>query len=485
MEVPQKKAKTCPNGTNDARAPAPTAAQQIAALQAELERCELEKTAAIAEKIAAEQRHDRVVREMKSALEWAYSGKFIPRRHWLEKGHNEEYAYLMEALLNSFEQIIKELMTGTVGATIKVEFDLQVDAGHVTADHDDVLMPYWKELANSLVHWSEYHAGEETLEVSILCIETPDAVLDVLRPAIMQSNANSLGFTGDGTPKTWKLAEFIEDIVQTNHTVATVGFDSVILSNAEWKTICNAIRKRNAQSSIMDYFQLTECFVGGISPDMLDDILTSKAAAIDLEMNEMSSRESLIIAEHLASNPPLDLLTLKGNRFDDTDAAFLANSLSSNTTLLGLHVDGNDIKEEGRISFLRAIWDVTSLASCIASNHTCQIFGLEQDISDLNCHPEASYNKWTKIFAMLVLSREDSFVNTALLSGVPASLMPVLLYRANDQEEGSPQITDSYLELTGAKRCRKHDVWDNLEHTRRLSCMYDLIRSWVVPAIYV
>ena len=86
---------------------------------------------------------------------------------------------------------------------------------------------------------------------------------------------------------------------------------------------------------------------------------------------------------------------------------------------------------------------------------------------------------------MLVLSSEDSFINTALLIGVPASLMPVILYRANYQyEEGDSDIADLYLELTGAKRCRKHDVWKNLEHSKSLNCMHELIRSWVVPSIY-
>ena len=497
MEVPQKKAKTCPNGTNDVRAPPPPpppppTAQLIAELQAELERCKLEKN-------AMEERHDQVVRDLKGsysdALEWAYSVKSVPRDYWLEKGHTEEYTDAIADLRNAFRQIIFDLRTGTVGWSIKVEFDLQDDDDHrVTASHDDVLMPYWKELANALIHWSEYHHDYKTLDVSIAHIETPDAVLDVLRPAIKQSKVGLVGFVSDGTPKSWKLAEFIEDVIQTNRKVTDLDFSGVVLSNDEWKTICNSIRIRNApQAFIMRRFKLTECFVGGINTEVLKVILTSDTVTIDLGGNGMSSREAPIIAEHLTSNPSLSRLYLKDNRFDDADAEVLANSISSNKNLRSLHVHQNTaIKENGRLAFLRAIFDVSSLASCAASNHACQVVGLEQGISalngyfisDLNYDDDIVFNKWEKIFAMLACSG-DSFINTALLSGVPASLMPVLLYRANDQEEGSSQITDLYLELTDAERCRKHNVWDKLEHTRPLNCMYDLIRSWVVPAIYV
>ena len=153
---------------------------------------------------------------------------------------------------------------------------------------------------------------------------------------------------------------------------------------------------------------------------------------------------------------------------------------------MALGVGQNHIKEDGRLAFLRAIFDVSSLASLAASNHTCQVNGHEPDISGLNSSGYIHNNKWEKIFAMLALSSKDSFINTALLSGVPSSLMPLLLYRANDQDkEGNSQIADLFLELKDAKRCREHDVWDAPARTRSLSSVYELIRNWVVPSIFV
>ncbi|EJK56550.1 hypothetical protein THAOC_23540, partial [Thalassiosira oceanica] len=414
--------------------------------------------------------------------------KPIPREHWLEKGYTEEYADAMDEFQDTFKQTIKELRTGTAGERVEIKvvsrFQDEEDL-YVSADHDDVLIPYWKEFANAIVHWSEYHAGEATLQVVIRRIETPDAVLDVLCPAIKRSKVRAFGFTGDGSPKTWRFAKFIADIIRTNHEVTGVGFRSVTLPNEEWKTICNAIRMRHLQASIMRGFQLKKCFVGGICTEMLKDILTSKALGVDLGSNGMSSNESQIIAEFLASNPPLEDLLLNRNRFDDADSTLLANSLSSNTTLKTIYVNQNNIKQEGRLAFVRAMFDVSSLAACAASNHTCRIKGLGKDILCLNSYDEPCDNKWEKIFAMLSLSGQDSFINTALLSEVPASLMPVLLHRANDQDECETGFTDLYLELTDARRCKKHDVWDGLGNKKALSCAYDLMRSWVVPSIYV
>ena len=158
----------------------------------------------------------------------------------------------------------------------------------------------------------------------------------------------------------------------------------------------------------------------------------------------MSSQEAPIIAESLTSNLSIAKLCLSSNCFDDADAAMLANSLSRNTNLRSLSISGNDaIKLNGRLAFLRALFDVASLASCAASNHTCQVLGFKNGISALNSYKESSFNKWEKIFAMLALSSEDSFINTSLLSGVPACLMPVLLEKVNDHRGEDPPIDQS------------------------------------------
>ncbi|EJK48005.1 hypothetical protein THAOC_33236 [Thalassiosira oceanica] len=241
----------------------------------------------------------------------------------------------------------------------------------------------------------------------------------------------------------------------------------------------------------------------------LKTILTSTTAAgsrkvsLCLAENGMSSRAAVVIAEFLSSNPTLTELDLSTNCFEDADGTVLTDALSNNTNLRALSLYGNispeghETVENWRRTFLRAIFDVSSLPSCAASNHTCTVYGLErnrcqnkcllQDISVANGYESISMNKWEKIFAMLALSGEDAFMNTSLLQGVPARLIPMVLSEADygADEDDNPQLTDLYLELTNTKRSTKHDVWDNLGVTKSLNCMYELMRCWVVPLIFV
>ena len=477
MQVSQKRAEKRPGK----EATSPTAVRQVAELQTELARCKIE--------------HEKVVRDLKGsysdAIEWAYSVETIPREHWLAEGHTEDYADSMERLLRLFKDVIKGLNTEEDDRDCNIEFVLQDDDGnHVTAVHDDALMPYWKELANALVHCSEYNA-EEKYGIEIQRIETPDAVLDVLCPAMKRAKFYFLSLVGDGTPKSWKLAEFIGDIIRVNHHVTYLELESILLSNEEWKTICHAIRKRNIEgTSTIEWLHVKKCFVGGINAEVLKAILTSNAVDVCLEGNGMSSQEAPIIAEFLNSNPPLAKLDLHDNRFDDADAATLAHSLSGNTNLESLIVLGNNINEEGELALVRAIFDISSLNSCAASNHTCKIDGIDEKFvlsfinSNLRNIPQKV--KWDKIFAMLALSSEDSFFNAGLLNGVPASLMPVLLHRAGEQfpEEAEFCKTGLYLQLTGARRRQKHDDWDKLFDMKPINCVYEMMKCWVVPSIY-
>ena len=270
-----------------------------------------------------------------------------------------------------------------------------------------------------------------------------------------------------------------------------------MFAHKDVETICGAIKSRNTGYSDtyqlnIKHVDLTACFVGGIENRTLMMILTSISAAgaegmsLCLNGNGMSSREAALIAEHLSSNSNLKELDLSDNRFDDADAEVLANALSGNTNLHVLSVDDNQIKKNGMLAFLRAVFDVSSLDLCASSNHTCQVNGLEQDISYLNNSTSVDWTRLIKIFAMLALSSKDSLINTALLKGVPTQLIPMLLDAAgyDVDKEGSPELTDLYLKLTNTKRNQRHDAWDNLGNTKTLNCVYELMRGWVVSLIF-
>ena len=427
----------------------------------------------------------------KSALQWAYAIDPIPRQHWLDKGHDEEYANASGHFLGRFKQIIQSLRTGTVSDRVVIDFDIQgEDGNYISAGHDDLLLPYWEEFAAALKHWSEYCSINKCLEVWIWDIELPKVVLDMLRPAFEHSRIEKVLFRGSCHPR--DLADFVSKVLQ-NHFVIEFHIDDISFAQEDMETICSAIKSRNAGGQFIKFVDLNACFVDGIENQTLNTILETIAAAksndiiLCLEKNGMSSREAGVIAEFLSSNPNLPNLHVPDNRFNDADAEVLANALLNNTNLDVLSVENNRMSESGRLAFLRTMFDVSSLSSCAASNHSCQVRGLEQDISALNSNESTSWNKWEKIFAMLALSSEDMFINTTLLQGAPAQLIPALLSKTNYEahEDDGPKFTDLYLELTDTKRSKKHDVWDNLGNTKSLNCMYELMRCWVVSSIFV
>ncbi|EJK55909.1 hypothetical protein THAOC_24299 [Thalassiosira oceanica] len=288
------------------------------------------------------------------------------------------------------------------------------------------------------------------------------------------------------------MAEFVEKVLQTNYLISNLGFDTINFTGEDMKTVCGAMKSRNVGDHFIKSLELSNCFEDGIGTHTLKTILASttsgiaKEVGLQLNDNGMSSREAAVIASFLNSNPSLSYLRSDDNQFNNVDAAVLASSLSSNTHLRHISVENNEIHENGRLAFLRAIFDVSSLHACAASNHYCSVDGLERDISILNSHKSDSVNKWRKIFAMLALSSEDSFINTALLQGVPAQLIPMILVKCNQGfANSSKDLTDIYLELTNTTRCQKHDVWDSLGERKSLNCMYNLMKSWVVPSIFV
>ncbi|EJK48345.1 hypothetical protein THAOC_32871 [Thalassiosira oceanica] len=479
------------------------AATKIAELQAELEamiqshEAVVDKLNAKVDALQAENESQlREIKDLTSALQWAYANERIPRRHWLEQGHSEEYADAMGTLLNSMKQNIENLRVGGRNREIiTIDFDLQgEDENWIRADHDELLMPYWKELAAALRHWSEYNAYGGFLTVKIIYIELPKVVLDILCPAFEESRIEYVFL--ENSHHTGDIADFAKKVLQSNHFITEVGFREFMFTLETVKAICGAIKSRNAGGQFIKSLILAECFENGIDTNTLKMILASTTTSgqetiLNLSDNGMSSREAAIIARFLlVSNPRLSQLDLDDNQFGDTDAAELADALSSNTHLSHISIENNDIEENGRLAFLRAIFDVSSLSSCAASNHNCRVYGFERDISVLNRDESDYINKWSKILAMLALSSEDSFINTALLRNVPAQLIPKVLDKCivgflHHLHNDNHKLTDIYLELTNTTRCQKHDVWDSLEETKSLNCMYNLMKSWVVSSIFV
>ena len=87
---------------------------------------------------------------------WEYSAPDIHRSHWIEAGFgddNEEDDYIecMESLLSKMKMSTCKLRNGDGDMIICLGVEFDHDERILLHDDDDVLLPHWKELANSYI----------------------------------------------------------------------------------------------------------------------------------------------------------------------------------------------------------------------------------------------------------------------------------------------------------------------------------------------
>jgi len=103
---------------------------------------------------------------------------------------------------------------------------------------------------------------------------------------------------------------------------------------------------------------------------------------------------------------------------------------------------------------IELLFNASSLNACAASNHTCNIFGLEHDISPINRFNDPAVNRAMKIFTMLAGSTEGEFFNLACLGELSYKLIPHVLTLAQNFTFGLDNVA--------------------------ISSVFELLRSWAV-----
>ena len=167
------------------------------------------------------------------------------------------------------------------------------------------------------------------------------------------------------------------------------------------------------------------------NPDRFNPIISASMGltTLDLAGNNISGSASVIIADCLATNPPLKKLYLRANNFNDDDAELLANALKTNTNLWKLDLKENsDIGRRGGTALLKAIFNYESLNSVSSSNHTCDILVSHVKIPSINGEAwggEKGAIRAKKFAILAPLGKQD--VNVGLLRGVPPELMHKVL----------------------------------------------------------
>ena len=85
---------------------------------------------------------ERSVQVLKKEGNWTYEAPDVPRSHWIDQGHDEEYAVEAESLIQSIKDQTNGLRSG--------EDDKAVILCGLPILSDNALDPHWEQLANAL-----------------------------------------------------------------------------------------------------------------------------------------------------------------------------------------------------------------------------------------------------------------------------------------------------------------------------------------------
>ena len=171
--------------------------------------------------------------------------------------------------------------------------------------------------------------------------------------------------------------------------------------------------------------------------------------------NGIGSQGATAIASFISTNPVLKMLDVGDNNLGDTGVIMLSYALENNTNLEKIYLGNNNITRLGRQALIEVLFNASSLNACASSNHTCNIFGLEHDISPINRFDDPAVNIAMKIFTMLAGSTDKGeFFNLACLGDLSYKLIPHVLTLAQNFTFGLENVA--------------------------ISSVFELLRSWAV-----
>ena len=307
---------------------------------------------------------ERSVQVLKKDVDWTYSAPDIPRSHWIEQGHDEDYA---------------DYMVGNIGAYIKhdVERIRNGDEDYhcnslyyregLAVLHDDALLPHFKELANAIQ--LSTHIGE----INIQNIELCPSVLGILFPAmegkVLDMFMSRIRFPAENVTECY---EIIAASIRRNHALKSMAWIKNQMRSVEHSNqLMESVLNNRAIKSVVMKNCFNESEVDGCRA--LTSLMTCGRpfVAIDFDGNGLSGIGD--VAAALATNLQLEELSICDNELNDRDAELIAEALKQNTNLRCLYLRGNNITPAGFEGIGTAIYDSSSLNAVASSNHTCWI----------------------------------------------------------------------------------------------------------------
>ena len=412
---------------------------------------------------------ERSVQVLNKEGNWTYSAPAVPRSHWIDQGHNVDYANDAESLIQS----IKEETEGLRRLTDSGGVEGVSNFGNCFIRSDTALGPHWEQLADAV----QLSIGIKNL--NLWNVQLDKRTLQKLESSVRQKGITRFDLTcnqfleGDG-------AQFAIGVLKSNRLIETFYWRwnpfhrtdeacDLIDAVLEHPTISDLNLIRSLLNEGIDPYAPVKRLFGGVETDTL--------LSVDLSHNDIRTNGDRSISDFLSANPPLKTLNLTGNQLTDDDAIHIAQALQLNLNLTHLELDGNALTVEGKDTmYHQAIFGISpsqrsnlnivfqaNLNSVSGANHTCKIDGISFGPKKfMNYDNEsAKWNRGKKIFTVLVdrhltgcmISQLESDISGNYMGLVPHIFACINTYSANSDG-----------------KC--------------LSLLFELARNWKTPEIY-
>ena len=400
---------------------------------------------------------------------WTYSAPDVPRSHWIDQGHDEEYANRASSVVRS----IKESAQGLRSAGGDL---VHVRGGDGTLSpilSDDALYPHWEQLADSI------QLSERMTKLILWNVQLDKRTLQMIEASVRQKGITAFGLAGNSFHG-GEGVQFAIDMLKSNRSVGALGWkrnsfqgneDACKLIDAVLghPAISDVSFVRTFNEGINSYTPVKRLF-GGIGTDSL--------LRVNLKGNGVKTNGDRCLPDFLSTNPPLKNLDLRSNQLTDDDALHIALALQSNTHLKDLNLkknkltsNGKDVMHKKTIYGLRFCWlsvGEATLNKVSEANHTCRIVGikLSQKAFMNDGNKSAKWNRGRKLFSLLrkrhhkgcnIIELESEFTENCM-GLVPHVLACVRTY------------SSTYPRKRSKQKC--------------LAVIFELVRGWKMPEMY-
>ncbi|EJK45341.1 hypothetical protein THAOC_36048 [Thalassiosira oceanica] len=394
---------------------------------------------------------ERSIQVLKKDVSWTYTAPDIPRSHWIEQGHDEEYAGNMEGCLRRIKEDVEDIRKGGNIDCTCLDF-----YGQMEVLHDDALLPHFKELADAI------QLSNGIQRINIDDIELRPSALRILFPAMegRMTNIDMRRIRIPG-PDAVKCYEIIASSIRRNHALKELAWCSNLIPSDEQADL---LIESIIDNRSIKFIRLLNCFKQSDANGCraMASLLTCGRPfnLLNFSGNGLSGIDD--VAAALATNPQLEELLIHSNELNDRDAELIAQALKQNTYLRTLYLKHNSITSVGFLTIGAAFHDHSSLSAMESCNHTCWVDRVQNNEQGMT--PRQRRNR--KLYQLL---------STRHLEGSNARHLNAEL----GGEKFAIKLVPKVLHCIKRYSSDRTADWP-----KPLSITYELIKSWMMPELF-